>query len=449
MGKSHSYGYQITKHKLVDKPHPTIFLCYNYPIEVITINKLQIHNYINSIIKGISSKSAIEKELDFLDRTNRYHILALGKAAWEMAEITFDFMGGSIISGLIITKHDHSKGDISNFEIIESGHPVPDENSYHAGERAINFVRSIPEEERLIFLLSGGGSSLMEYLMDGVTRGDMKDITEQLLAKGANIVEINTIRKHLSRVKGGRLAQAFSGRFIYSIIISDVLSDRVDSIASGPMCADESTSEEALNITQQYDIQVSPAVLNAINIETPKYIDNVDSKIILNINKLCEAAKLETEKLGYAAEILTTELTTEAREAGRFIASMAKSVKLGTSEYKAPIALIFGGETVVTLKGDGLGGRNQELTLSAAIDIDGVDGITILAFGSDGTDGPTSAAGGFVDGDTVSKMKSEGIDPMAELENNNSNYALVAIDSLLITGPTGTNLNDIYIAFID
>ncbi len=412
------------------------------------MDKLQIEIYINSIIAGVNSKTAIERELALLDKIENYHILALGKAAWDMAKVTSDYLGNSIKSGLIITKYQHSMGEICGFEIIESAHPVPDENSMVAGRRAIEFVSAIPNNDRLIFLLSGGGSSLMEYPMDDITLQDVQDITEKLLYRGADIIEINTVRKHLSKVKGGRLAKFFTGGYIHSIIISDVLSDKVDSIASGPMCADESTSEDALSIIKKYNIDISDLIKEAVLNDTPKYIENVENKIILNINKLCEVAKTEIEKFGYRAEILTTELTCEAKEAGRFIASIAKSVKSGHSTLKPPLALIFGGETVVTLNGDGLGGRNQEMALSAALEIDGVEDITVIAFGSDGTDGPTDAAGGFVDGSTISKIRKAGMDPLNELNNNNSYYCLLEADNLLVTGPTGTNLNDVYIAII-
>lgn len=407
-----------------------------------------IYKLLENIMEDINLENTLKSHLSTLPE-GYYYLLALGKAGFEMGRIASKYLKDRLVTGLIITKYGHAKCELENIEIIETGHPIPDGNSLMAGKLAIEFLKFIPKDGKLLFLLSGGGSALMEYPMDGIDLLGIQEITEKLLASGASITEINTIRKHLSKVKGGRLSEYFKGEKIYSLIVSDVLEDRIDSIASGPMTVDYSTSQEALNILEKYDIQVSVRVKSILEEETVKEIKNLEEKIILNIDSLCSAALTELEKLGYNSYLITNNLNCEAEEGGKFIASIGKSIIEDKTKFKRPAALVFGGETVVNLKGNGKGGRNTELALSAMIELKDTEGISVLAFASDGTDGPTDSSGGFINGTSYKKAIKENINPEVELLNNNSYFVLEKIGDLLKTGPTGNNLNDLYILFVD
>ncbi|TYB91772.1 MAG: glycerate kinase, partial [Kosmotoga sp.] len=317
-----------------------------------------------------------------------------------------------------------------------------------ATKHVLNELKKIGKNIRILFLLSGGGSSLFELPLEGIHLLDMQEITESLLKSGASIVEINTVRKHLSSVKGGRFAKIISPRKITTLVLSDVLNDRLDSIASGPAYPDNSTSEEALSILKAYNIDISERIDNALKKETPNSLDNVENHIIGNVTMICnEAAKLATE-MGYVSTILTTSLDCEAREAGKFLGSIINEIKNNQRPWTPPCAIIAGGETVVHVTGNGTGGRNQELALAAAIRIKGLDEAVLLSAGTDGTDGPTDAAGGLVDGFTYSKLLNAGVNPLAELKRNNSYTALEKSGDLLITGPTGTNVNDLILIIV-
>jgi hydroxypyruvate reductase len=295
-----------------------------------------------------------------------------------------------------------------------------------------------------LFLVSGGGSALFELPTEGVSLSDMADVTKQLLACGADIVEINTIRKHLSSVKGGRFAQLCAPAHVSMAVLSDVLGDRLDSIASGPAWPDNSTSEEALGIVRKYGLSLRPDLMKVLERETPKKLDNVTAIVTGSVSALCSAAMKAAEELGYSPLLLSTTLDCEAREAGAFLASVAREHAGGSK----PLAFIAGGETVVHLTGKGKGGRNQELALSAARGIAGLENVVIASVGSDGTDGPTDAAGGIVDGETESTLAGKDISISDVLRENDAYNALKAVDSLLVTGPTGTNVNDLSFALI-
>ncbi|MFY9154434.1 MAG: DUF4147 domain-containing protein, partial [Prolixibacteraceae bacterium] len=312
---------------------------------------------------------------------------------------------------------------------------------------ALELVSELTPEDQLIFLISGGGSALFEKPMDGVSLEDIIFITNHLLACGADIVEINTIRKHLSAVKGGRFAQQCGGAKIYSIVLSDVVGDHPDAIASGPAFPDSSTSADALRILEKYSIRIDSHLKKALESETPKFLDNCETVISGNVSELCRAAAESAEHLGYTPLILTTSVNSEAKEFGKFLASIAHEIKAGnTASYpQAPCAIITGGETVVHLTGKGKGGRNQELALSAATGIEGLGNVLVFSVGSDGTDGPTDAAGGIVDGSSVSRMRAASVSPEASLENNDSYSALKSSGDLILTGPTGTNVNDLMV----
>ena len=410
---------------------------------------------INSAIKYVLPEEAVKEALkrdDFISRTKKGRVIvtAIGKAAWRMGKAASEILGSENFSysGAVITKYEHSMGEIKGLEIFEAGHPVLDENTIKGTKALLKHVENLTSDDTVLFLVSGGGSALFELPCEGVELSDLKNITNQLLACGADIVEINTIRKHLSGVKGGRFAQLCSPAHVYTVVLSDVLGDRLDSIASGPAWEDSSTSDEALEIVKKYSLDVTPKILKILAQETPKKLDNVTAVITGSVSALCEATiKLAKEK-GYSPFLLTTTLTCEAREAGSFLASIVREIKSSNNPVKAPCAIIAGGETVVHLTGKGLGGRNQELVLSAAEGISGLDDVVIASLGSDGTDGPTDAAGGIVDGKTQENLKNSGLNISEVLRNNDAYNALKKVNALLMTGPTGTNVNDVAIALI-
>lgn len=402
---------------------------------------------IKKSIKACLPQDSVIKALKSYKTSKNIYVVAVGKAAWSMAKSASECLGDQICEGVVLTKYEHSQGDIKDFKICEAGHPVPDENGVAGTLEILNLVERLSEDDELLFLLSGGGSALLESPVNGLSLSDIQEVTKQLLSSGADIEEMNVVRKHLSSVKGGRLAEKCKAT-IYAIILSDVIGNSLDSIASGPVSADKSTSQQALQIIDKYKLNVSERVKKAIEAETPKDIQNVRCEIIGSVDLLCEKATNVSKKLGYEPYIITTHLNCEAKEAGRMLASIVKSVKSGTSCFKPPCALIFGGETVVSLSGNGVGGRNQELALSAAREINGIENVVIFSVGSDGTDGPTDAAGGIVNGSTVKKLIENGINIDGSLFNHDSYNALKFCEGLVITGPTGTNVNDITVALI-
>lgn len=408
--------------------------------------KKEANTIIKEAIKDVLPQSAVEKALAGKTFTGDIIVVAIGKAAWTMAIAAKKILGASVKKGIVVTKYNHAQGEIDGFEIIEAGHPVPDENSILGAIRAIEAVTGLNEKDQVIFLLSGGGSALFEKPAVGLTLEDIKKVTGDLLKCGANIVEMNIIRKHLSDVKGGKFASLCSPAKVYSIVLSDVIGDRLDSIASGPAYPDSSTVEEALGIINKYNLKFNSAIMNALKKETPKELKNVETVITGSVGELCKAVAENAKKLGYTPYILTTTLECEAKEAGKFISSMAREVQNGNLYgIQPPCALIMGGETTVKIQGTGLGGRNQELALTAAKGITGLKETLIFSLGSDGTDGPTEAAGGMVDGETLDKLNRLGLDYDEILANNDSYHGFKAIDGLIITGATGTNVNDVMV----
>lgn len=402
---------------------------------------------IGESIKAVLPEAAVIKALHKKEFNSEVTLLAIGKAAWRMAKAAKDVLGTKINQGIIITKYGHSGGPIENCEIIEAGHPVPDENSVLGTSKALEMVSNLTPDDQLIFLISGGGSALFEKPLGGVSLEEIRDLTNQLLACGADIVEMNTIRKHLSAVKGGRFAQQCGGAKIYSIVLSDVVGDNPDAIASGPAHPDSSTSADSIQILEKYKIQIDDHLKKALEKETPKNLENCETIISGNVTALCEAAAKSAQNLGYTTLTLSDSVNSEAKDYGQNLASIAREIKSeNNSRYpKPPCAIIAGGETIVRLSGNGKGGRNQELALSAATCIAGLENVVVFSVGSDGTDGPTDAAGGMVDGDSVARMLAASVNPEDSLANNDSYFALKASGDLIITGPTGTNVNDLMV----
>ena len=398
---------------------------------------------INSSLNAVLPDRAVEKALEqFQGNGGRTVLVAAGKAAWQMAAAAVRVLG-KVDGGIVITKYEHVKGEIPGVECYEAGHPVPDQNSFDATEKALEKVSGLDEYDTVIFLLSGGGSALFEKTL--IPGEELQDITKQLLACGADIVEMNTIRKRLSAVKGGRFALACMPARVYAIVFSDIVGDPLDMIASGPAYPDASTCEQAEAIAEKYQLKLSSQVQELLKQETPKTLSNVTTQITGSVRELCRAAQNEAEELGYETVLLTDELCCEAREAGSMLASILKTY--ARSEKRC--CFIAGGETVVHLTGTGKGGRNQELALAAAPGIAGIPNACVFSVGSDGTDGPTDAAGGYVDGSTMEYLKKQNIDVFTVLRQNDAYTALKATDGLIITGPTGTNVNDVAVALLD
>lgn len=394
-------------------------------------------------IRAVQPDEAVSRALAGQNFPGRVVLVAAGKAAWQMAKAAHDVMGNRIDSGVVVTKYDHVMGPIGNFICCEAGHPVPDENSFAGTQKALDLVADLTEQDTVLFLLSGGGSALFEKPL--VSGPVLQDITGQLLACGADIVEINTIRKRLSAVKGGRFAEVCAPAHVFSIVLSDILGDPLDMIASGPAVPDSSTCEQAVAIAHKYGLKLTAEAEALLHKETPKVLNNVTTQINGSVRELCVAAAKVAQELGYEPVMLTDQLVCQAREAGSFLASVLKT----HSGAGKKMAFIAGGETVVHLTGHGKGGRNQELALAAAPGIAGISGAAVFSVGSDGTDGPTDAAGGYVDYETAGQLKAEGIAVYDVLQDNDAYHALQKTGGLIITGPTGTNVNDVAVALLN
>lgn len=394
-------------------------------------------------IQAVQPDAAVKRALWGRDFPGRVVLAAAGKAAWQMARAAQECLGERMDAGVVVTKYGHVLGPIPGCTCYEAGHPVPDGNSFRGTQAVLDLVSGLTEGDTVIFLLSGGGSALFEKPL--IPGEELQDITSQLLSSGADIVEMNVIRKRLSAVKGGRFARLCAPARVFAIVLSDILGDPLDMIASGPACADRSTCEQALAIAEKYRLRLTPQARELLAQETPKELDNVETQITGSVRELCAAAARSALELGYEPVMLTDQLCCQAREAGSFLASVARTHR-GQGKK---LAFLAGGETVVKLTGAGKGGRNQELALSAAQGIDGLDGVLVFSLGSDGTDGPTDAAGGVVDGQTAARLREQGLSIHQVLEDNDAYHALAKADGLIVTGPTGTNVNDVAVVLID
>ena len=393
-------------------------------------------------IEAVLPDEAVHRALAGHEFPGRVILVAVGKAAWRMAAAAKDALGERIESGIVITKYGHVQSPIPGIVCREAGHPVPDENSFSATREALALTDGLTSEDTVLFLLSGGGSALFEDPL--VPAEELQDITQQFLACGADIVEINTIRKRISAVKGGRFALHCAPAQVYAVILSDIVGDPVDMIASGPVTPDSTTCADAHAVAEKYSLHLSKKARELIAQETPKELGGVTVKITGSVRELCAAAANACRERGYEPEILTECETGIAREVGAKLAALAKQ----NADTDTPRAYILGGETVVRLTGKGKGGRNQELALSAAEEIAGFDNITVFSVGSDGTDGPTDAAGGIADGGTAARLAAAGRSIPEVLADNDAYHALQATGDLIITGPTGTNVNDFAAALV-
>ena len=397
---------------------------------------------VRSAIELVSPARAVKQALQNRRFPGRVYLVAVGKAAWEMARAALEVLPTPVSAGIVVTKYGHVFGSLPGIECREAGHPVPDANTLRATERALELTMSLTEEDTVLFLLSGGGSALFEKPL--VSLEELQDITSQLLACGANIQEINTIRKRLSAVKGGRFALHCAPARVETILLSDILGDPLDQIASGPTIPDGTSCAEAAAVSEKYHLRLSAAARRCLDQETPKNLVNTAAQVVGSVGQLCQAAADCCRRRGYKPLLLTDCLDCEAREAGRFLGSILRT----QAHNGRKRAYLAGGETVVHLNGAGLGGRNQELALASAMAIAGIPNVALISVGSDGTDGPTDAAGGYADGDTADHLRSAGLSVTDGLARNDSYHVLKAVEGLVFTGPTGTNVNDIAIALV-
>ena len=390
-------------------------------------------------------------------------LAAVGKAAVPMSRAAVEVLGKRVKGGVVVTKYGHSAGCSfpEAIRVFESGHPVPDAAGIAAAQAVNDLVAGLTERSALLVLVSGGASALLPLPEPGLTLEELQTLTGQLLRSGAAIQEINALRKHLDRLKGGKLARLAAPHPTAALILSDVVGDPLDAIASGPTVADPTTFADCWQILQRYSLEEAipgsiaahlRAGLDGRQAETPKPGEALFAGLVNTIvgsNRLAaEAAAAEAARLGYRPLVLSTFIEGEAREAGRLAAALVKGVRFENAPLPPPACLIWGGETTVTIRGQGRGGRNQELALSAALSLEGVAEAEIMALATDGSDGPTDAAGAIVDGETAARARRLGLDPRRALAENDSYPLLEAAGALMITGPTGTNVNDLLVALV-
>jgi glycerate 2-kinase len=414
-------------------------------------------NPVRAVKRHVEEIRAIYRDGGF----NRMLVIASGKAACAMADPLEDTMSDIMDGGMVITKYGHVDRRLPHFRMREAGHPIPDEKGIRATARVVKLLEEATERTLVVMPISGGASSLLVSPCEGLTLREKQEVTSLLLTAGADIGEMNTVRKHLSRVKGGRLAAVAAPAAIVSLILSDVIGDRMDVIASGLTCPDPTTFDDALAVLMRHGV-MDLVPRNALELlergsrgliaETPKPGDPLFSRvrnILIGNNRMAlDGAKREAEQHGIMAEILTSELSGDVREAAHRLAKRALAVK-SEKGNGGGVCLISGGETTVNVRGPGLGGRNQELALAFAMEIEGTAGITLLSAGTDGTDGPTDAAGAVSDGQTIGKARALGIDPAAHLRDNDSYNFFRKSGGLFVTGPTGTNVMDVQIMIIE
>ncbi|MCD6488075.1 MAG: glycerate kinase [Desulfurococcales archaeon] len=385
------------------------------------------------------------------------YVVAIGKAACSMAKAVEDKLGDKIVDGVAITKYGY-RIPLKYIRVVEAGHPIPDENSLKGTEEALRIAKKVRENDILFFLISGGGSALFVYPENDLSLNDIITVNELLLKSGAKIHEINVVRKHLSRVKGGKFAKLVRGTLI-SLILSDVVGDKIESIASGPTSKDPSTFSDAFRVLVNYGLLdkipqrvrsfIERGMKGKVEETLKEDLPNVYNIIVGSVKLACEAVAKKAAQLGLKPYILTTTLEGEAKDAAIAFGSIIEEIKRYNRPFSTPCAIIAGGETTVTIYGEpGLGGPNQEFALSIARKIKDLDNVAVLALDTDGTDGPTDAAGGLVDSKTYYRLIDAGIDIEDVLNRHDSYNALKKCNALLITGPTYTNVNSIYIAVI-
>jgi hydroxypyruvate reductase len=397
-----------------------------------------------------------------LATVERIWVVGGGKAAATMVAALYRILGERLTGGLVVTKYGHagSRLDAGPVEIVEAGHPGPDEAGVSATRRMADLLAGVTGRDLVLAVISGGGSALLTLPVAGLSLADLQGTTDLLLRSGATIVELNAVRKHLSQIKGGGMARLAGQAPVAALILSDVVGDPLDAIASGPLSPDPTTFADAWAVLQRYGLveRVPPAVRERLQAgregrlsDTPKpgaaLFGRVHAAIVGSNRMAAEAAVEVARAWGLNALLLSTFVEGEARQVARVAAALARELACHDRPLQRPACLVWGGETTVTVRGGGTGGRNQELALAAALAMEGVPGVVLVALGTDGTDGPTDAAGAIATGETIARARSLGLDPAAHLEENNAYPFFDALGDLIRTGPTGTNVNDLMFLF--
>jgi glycerate 2-kinase len=418
-------------------------------------------------VNGIKTNVRLHDDyLQIADRSYRLSnirnvlVVGCGKAAARMALAIENLLDDRVTGGVVVVKYGYTL-PLERIKVVEASHPIPDEAGVDGAHQIIELVRTAGENDLVLFLVSGGGSALFPGPADGLTLAEKQRATQMLLESGATIQEVNAVRKHISKLKGGRFAKLVAPANLVSLILSDVIGDSLEAIASGPTVADSTTYGDCLEIVRRYDLtdKMPHAVINLLRRgaegavdETPKPSDAIFHKVqnvIIGSNRAAlNGAERQAETFGYQAWILSSSVEGESRIVAKSHTALVKDIARRGQPLRRPVCVISGGETTVTIRGDGLGGRNQEFALAAAVEIDGVDGVIILSAGTDGTDGPTDAAGAIVDASTVQRGRARGLDAAASLARNDSYHFLKATDDLLITGPTFTNVMDLQVMLV-
>jgi glycerate 2-kinase len=397
-----------------------------------------------------------------LDDYERVFVIGGGKAATPMTAAIAGLLDEQLDQGVLVTKYGHAGGVGSpssafdpsafNIQIIEAGHPVPDDNSVRGAQAVADLASRATTQDLVICLISGGGSALLTLPVPSLTLSGLQELTDALLRSGATIDEINAVRKHCSRIKGGNLARLVAPADVITLILSDVVGDPLDVIASGPTVPDTTTVTDAREVLERYGIYGDPENVSFLQ-ETPKPGDIVFERVqhvLIGSNRQgAMAAVKKARELGFDALLLSTYIEGEAREVAKVAAGLAKGMHLHSDPLSPPACLVWGGETTVTVRGDGKGGRNQELALAAALALEGWTRVLVMALATDGTDGPTNAAGAVATGDTIGRARELGLDPWAALASNDSYHFFEALGDLILTGPTGTNVNDLLFVLVD
>ena len=391
----------------------------------------------------------------------RVVVVGAGKASGAMAAAVEEAWGDRVAGGLVVVKDGHL-AETRRVQLVEAGHPVPDERGAAAARDLLALALGAGAEDLVLALISGGASALTPAPAPPITLGDKQVMTRLLLAAGADINQLNAVRKHCSVLKGGQLARAAAPARVAALLLSDVIGDPIDVIGSGPTAPDASTFGEALGILDRFDLrQRAPAsVRDRLErgdrgeiAETPKPDDSIFERVanaVIGNNQLVvDAAASRAAALGLAPHVLTRSLHGEARDVARELVALGHEIAAGRGPVAPPACLIAGGETTVTVRGEGIGGRCQEFALAAALELEGRDGSVVLAAGTDGSDGPTDAAGAVADGDSAARARHQGLDPRVHLDRNDSNPVFAALGDLVVTGPTNTNLLDLYLVLVD